>query len=187
MQPFVSYLYFAFSEFIDELPLENSPMVFGLHANAEIGYYSNAVKHMWAHMIDLQPQTVTTGGGMTRDRFIDNAANEILHKLPQLYEMDVLRKKYGLTPSPTTIVLLQEVERFNMLIARIRNSLKTLRRAIAGEVGMDAVLDNISNGLYNGIIPDSWLKLAPATRKPLGSWITYFLRRFQQYEYWVHN
>lgn len=162
-------------------------MVFGLHANAEINYYSEAVRSMWIHMIDLQPQTVADGGAMMRDRFIDSTAQDILHKLPPLYEMDVLRKKYGLTPNPTTIVLLQEVERFNYLISRMQSTLKTLRRAIAGEVGMDAVLDNVANSLYNGLIPDAWTKLAPATRKPLGSWINYFLRRFQQYEYWVRR
>jgi len=49
--------YFIFLEYIDDLPLENSPMVFGLHGNAEIGYYTEAVKNMWTHLIDLQPQT----------------------------------------------------------------------------------------------------------------------------------
>ena len=122
---------------------------------------------------------------MTRDKFIDNTAEDIIRKIPPVYEMDILRKKYGLTPSPTTIVLLQEVERFNFLIKRMKLTLSTLRRAIAGEVGMDAVLDNVSNSLYNGLVPDTWLKLAPATRKPLGSWVNHFLKRYHQYEQWV--
>lgn len=42
---------------IDLLPLANSPEVFGLHPNAEIGYYTLAVKGMWISLIDLQPQT----------------------------------------------------------------------------------------------------------------------------------
>jgi hypothetical protein len=42
---------------IDKLPLTNSPEVFGLHPNAEIGYYSSAVKVMWTHLVELQPQT----------------------------------------------------------------------------------------------------------------------------------
>lgn len=45
------------SDFIDELPLINSPNVFGLHSNAEIGYFSHAVKEMWNHLVQLQPQT----------------------------------------------------------------------------------------------------------------------------------
>lgn len=48
---------FFILEFIDELPLVNTPDVFGLHPNAEIGYYTQAVKEMWTHLIDLQPQT----------------------------------------------------------------------------------------------------------------------------------
>lgn len=42
---------------IDRLPLTNSPEVFGLHANAEIGYYTLAVKDIWSHLIELQPKT----------------------------------------------------------------------------------------------------------------------------------
>lgn len=45
--------------FIEELPLVNTPEVFGLHPNAEIGYFTQAVKRMWRHLIELQPQTGT--------------------------------------------------------------------------------------------------------------------------------
>lgn len=48
------YLYIAY---VDELPLANTPEVFGLHPNAEIGYYTQAVKEMLNHLIELQPQT----------------------------------------------------------------------------------------------------------------------------------
>lgn len=43
--------------FIEELPLVSTPEVFGLHPNAEIGYFTQAVKRMWRHLIELQPQT----------------------------------------------------------------------------------------------------------------------------------
>lgn len=43
-------------EFIEELPLVNSPEIFGLHPNAEIGYFTQAVKEMWSNLIELQPQ-----------------------------------------------------------------------------------------------------------------------------------
>lgn len=43
------------------MPLANTPEVMGLHSNAEIGYYTNAVKEMWTHLIDLQPQTGKSG------------------------------------------------------------------------------------------------------------------------------
>lgn len=69
-----------------------------------------------------------TGGGISRDDFIDKVANGILGKLPPEYDMDIIRKNYGLQISPTTVVLLQELERFNRLIKKMRTSLSTLRR-----------------------------------------------------------
>uniref|UniRef100_A0A3P9QEZ7 Dynein heavy chain ATP-binding dynein motor region domain-containing protein n=1 Tax=Poecilia reticulata TaxID=8081 RepID=A0A3P9QEZ7_POERE len=42
---------------IENMPLANTPEVMGLHSNAEIGYYTLAVKELWSHLIDLQPQS----------------------------------------------------------------------------------------------------------------------------------
>lgn len=55
-------------------------------------------------------------------------ATDVLNKLPVEFELDKIRKKYGLEVSPTTVVLLQELERFNSLITRMRRSLATLKR-----------------------------------------------------------
>ena len=40
----------------------------------------------------------------------------------------MIRKKFGEVVSPTTVVLLQELERFNTLIKRMEVSLATLRK-----------------------------------------------------------
>lgn len=50
-------MWFCVAEAIEDLPLANTPEVLGLHANAEIGYYTQAVHNMWSHLLDLQPQT----------------------------------------------------------------------------------------------------------------------------------
>lgn len=67
-------------------------------------------------------------GGISREQFIDNTASDILKKIPQVYDIDKIRKKYGLDVSPTTVVLLQELERFNKLISTMFKSLSTLKR-----------------------------------------------------------
>ena len=64
-------------EAIDGLPLANTPEVFGLHANAEIGYFTTAAKEMWAQLVELQPQTGETGGGISREEFIGTIASDI--------------------------------------------------------------------------------------------------------------
>ncbi|CAB0039667.1 unnamed protein product [Trichogramma brassicae] len=174
----------SYMGFIDELPLVNSPEVFGLHPNAEIGYFTQATKEMWAHLIELQPQTAAEGSGISRDEFIDHIAKEILEKLPVEYDMAKIKRNFGLSVSPTTIVLFQELERFNLLIKKMTVTLQQLRKAIAGEIGMDVVLENIANSLYNGTLPNEWARLAPATKKNLSSWMEHFERRIAQYTSW---
>ncbi|TWW60421.1 Dynein heavy chain 10, axonemal [Takifugu flavidus] len=172
-------------EEIESLPLANTPEVMGLHSNAEIGYYTQAAKDMWCHLIDLQPQTGDSGGSISRDDYICQVAQDIQEKLPKLFDLDVIRKKLGIDISPTTVVLLQELERFNKLVVRMQRSLAELQRALAGEVGMSSELDEVARALFNGQIPAIWKKLAPDTLKSLGNWMSHFKRRCEQYSDWV--
>uniref|UniRef100_A0A8C9TU55 Dynein axonemal heavy chain 10 n=1 Tax=Scleropages formosus TaxID=113540 RepID=A0A8C9TU55_SCLFO len=172
---------------IELLPLSNTPEVFGLHPNAEIGYYTQAARDMWTHLIELQPQTGESGGGISRDDYIAQVARDIQSKLPKVFDLDVIRKSFGLDVSPTSVVLLQELERFNKLVVRMGRSLAELQRALAGEVGMSSELDEVARAFFNGQIPAIWRKLAPDTLKSLGNWMVHFKRRFDQYSSWVEE
>ncbi|XP_064889438.1 dynein axonemal heavy chain 10 isoform X2 [Columba livia] len=176
-----------FVEAIESLPLANTPEVFGLHANAEIGYYTQAVRDIWSHLLELQPQTGETGAGISRDEYIANVAKDIENKIPQVFDLDQLRKTFGRAITPTTVVLLQELERFNKLIIRMAKSLAELQRALAGEVGMSSELDDVARALFNGQIPGIWRRLAPDTLKTLGNWIIFFGARYNQYTSWVNE
>ena len=67
----------SYLEAIEALPLVNTPEVFGLHSNAEIGYFTRATKDMWTQLIELQPQTGETGAGVSREDFIGGIAADI--------------------------------------------------------------------------------------------------------------
>ncbi|XP_015836813.2 dynein axonemal heavy chain 10 [Tribolium castaneum] len=174
-------------EVIDELPLANSPEVFGLHPNAEIGYYTQATKEMWRLLIELQPQTSASSEGISREEFIENVTHDILQKIPEEYEVWKVRRFFQRVMSPTVVVLLQELERFNHLIAAMRRTLTQLLKALAGDIGMDAVLDNVAYSLFNGHLPNAWRKLSPATCKSLGGWMEHFEKRQDQFFNWSNT
>ncbi|KAM6052185.1 dynein axonemal heavy chain 10 [Chlamydotis macqueenii] len=176
-----------FVEAIESLPLANTPEVFGLHVNAEIGYYTQAVRDIWSHLLELQPQTGETGMGISRDEYIANVATDIENTIPQVFKLAQIRKGFGPDLSPTTVVLLQELECFNKLITRMAKSLAELQRALAGEVGMSSELDDVARALFNGQIPGIWRRLAPDTLKTLGNWIIFFRARYNQYTSWVNE
>lgn len=125
------------------------------------------------------------GSGISREEFIENVANDILEKIPKEYEIWKVRRAFQLNLTPTIVVLLQELERFNRLITMMKRTLEQLKKALAGEIGMDAVLDNVAISLFNGQLPNAWRKLAPATCKNLGGWMEHFEQRQEQYYNWV--
>lgn len=107
-----------------------------------------------------------------------------MKKLPPAFDTWRIKKSFAMSITPTLVVLLQEIERFNRLVERMLKTLSLLQKALAGEIGMDVVLDNIANSLFNGQIPDDWRKLAPDTCKPLSSWMDHLSHRATQYRYW---
>lgn len=98
--------------------------------------------------------------------------------MPPPFDEYNIRKSFDV-PSPTQVVLLQELERYNKLIVRMSSSIKDLKRALKGEIGMSADLDVLGNAFFNGLLPPMWSKLAPQTEKKLVNWISHFERRFR--------
>jgi dynein heavy chain len=160
---------------VETLPLVNTPAVFGLHPNAEIGYFTSASKDMWRNLIDLQPRTASSGTGVSREDYISRVVSDIKSKVPEPDDIVKLRKKYmadGGAPTPTQVVLLQELERWNNLVVRMAVSLTDLSRALVGEIGMSDSLEELGNALFNGFLPSLWRTLAPSTQKTLGSYVS---------------
>jgi dynein heavy chain len=121
-----------YTEYIASMPIMQSPEVFGLHPNADISYYSTSTKNLWRDLVNLQPRTAGGEGGVRREDVVDKVATDLLSKIPAPFDLPVLRKSIGI-PTPVQVVLLQEVERWNRLVVRMKDSLFQLRRALAGK------------------------------------------------------
>lgn len=125
-------------------PLENSLpcctlQVFGLHANADISYYTAATKDMWSNLIDLQPRVGRAAGGISREAVVAGVARDIAAKIPEQFDVPLLAKGMGV-PTPTQVVLLQELARWNGVLDTMSTSLKELQRALSGEPCMHSTL-----------------------------------------------
>ena len=122
----------GFLNAVNEIPIINSPMVFGLHPNAEITYFTNSAKVNWENLLLMQVASSSGVTGVNREDNIENTANDVLGKLPEtLWDVAILRAE-SVEIGPTRIVLFQELERFNRLIERIKDTLINLKRALKG-------------------------------------------------------
>ena len=78
------------------------PQVFGLHATADISYYTSAAKALWAGLVDLQPRVGGGGGEQSREDLVSGVARDIRGRLPAPFDVPLIRKAIGV-PSPTQV------------------------------------------------------------------------------------
>ncbi len=172
---------------IESLPHVNSPEVFGLHSNAEVGYYTNGAIELFRNLVNLQVTRVENPGaslGINKDMYVAGIAKDIQSKLPEHFDIPLIAKTLG-ELTPTQVVLLQELERWNTLVEHIKISLHQLHQALIGEIGMSNELEDLSKSLLTGVVPAAWRKLAPYTQMSLANWMVHFKLRYQQYSEWV--
>jgi len=172
---------------VENQPRVNTPEVFGLHSNAEIGYFTTSSRDILGHVLSLQSGSGAAAGGASKDQVVGQIASDILDKLPGAFDTFKIRNEIGIAATPSQVVLMQELDRFNFLLKKMVSSLSNLQKALAGEVGMSAELEDVLNSLFSASIPPGWRRFAPATKMMLANWMAHFMRRFKQYDGWVKH
>ena len=114
--------------YIDSLPLEDSPEVFGLHQNANLTYSINTCKDFIGYLVQIQPKTSGGGKGISIDKIIYNTLSEFETKLPGTMKLDF--NPDG--ASSLHIFRAQEIERFNIQIKGMKKQMSDLKDAING-------------------------------------------------------
>ena len=184
---------------IERLPDVQTPEVLGLHGNADVAHSTHAAKALWSHVLALQSKmcasTESEDSSHANNSEISSPLLAIVREILNVctnpaYEFDLAnarRRRGETTPSPTTVVLFQELERHNALKAVLRDSLRELLKAINGEIGMSRELDGVAEALSRGRLPAIWKAAAPPTDKDAQSWIAWFKQRETQFESWIEH
>ncbi|KAF9414328.1 hypothetical protein HW555_007725, partial [Spodoptera exigua] len=117
--------YVGYHAYIDDYLPEETPYLYGLHPNAEIGYLTTVSERLFKVVFEMQPRDTgaQAGGGMSKDEQIRLLLDDILDRVPEPFNLaELMSKVEELTPF--TIVAIQECERMNRLMGEIRRSLK---------------------------------------------------------------
>jgi dynein heavy chain len=184
--PFSATTQKDYLKYLDSLPINPNPEVFGLHENAEITSAQNRTESLLLQLLDLQPRTA--GKGKSREEIISDAAKSILAKVPSQLPLIEAQDKYptNYLESMNT-VLVQEVIRYQKLLKEMNSSLKNLIKALKGEVVMSEMLDSLATSLSNNAIPKSWADKAYPSLKPLASWVVDLLERLAFIGKWISD
>ncbi|XP_012940947.1 dynein heavy chain 5, axonemal [Aplysia californica] len=177
-----------YHEYINDLPSTDAPEVFGLNANADITYQSVTAKTILDTILNIQPKDSSSGGGETRESMVYKFCDDVLNKLPQDY--DPFEKRACLTKlgnlEPLVIFLRQELDRMQIVITAVRNTVVDLKLAIDGTIIMSENLRDALDCIYDGRIPAAWKKISWDS-STISFWLNELQDRNTQFRSWLYN
>ena len=108
-----------------------------------ISFLSRLVTTAWVVLSSLQ--------------VMEETGHSILDRVPQPIPVGVVMEKHPVRYEESmNTVLIQEVIRYNRLLATVRQTLNDLLKALKGLVVMSQALETMANSLYNNSVPELW-------------------------------
>ncbi|KAJ3202267.1 hypothetical protein HDU82_007485 [Entophlyctis luteolus] len=167
----------------DNLPPE-SPYLYGLHPNAEIGVLTKMADKLFQTILEMQPQDAAGGSTMSKDEKVKTFIEEIISTLPDSFNVQELIARVE-ERTPYISVAIQECDRMSMLTSEIRRSLKELELGLRGDLTITENMETLMNAMFMNQIPAAWEKLAYPSLSGLALWYADLLLRIKELENWV--
>lgn len=173
---------------IRDFPINDSPDIFGLHANAEVSYQQGEAYTLFSNLLLVQSQSGGSSGGQTREEVLFSLATDLLKAVPEQFDQKMIVEKYPQKYEDSmNTVLVQQTDMFNKLLAIVKRSLNDLLKAIKGIVVMSAELEEMSNSMFDNLVPKMWENAGYPSTKPLSAWMPDLQERIKFFNDWVNN
>jgi dynein heavy chain, axonemal len=190
-----------FLEEIEQMPDRDSPIVFGLHPNADLTFRLKESTEMIDTLIDTQPKDAASSGGKTPEAEVrDNLEKNMLPDLPDnwndveiLDRIKAMKGPKGLSDTglrvPLNVFLFQEIVRFQSILTLVRKTMRNVIAAVDGTIIMTPDIVNAINSIYDLRVPREWCYdptgaeiswLTPT----LGGWLEGLKNRHTQLNEW---
>lgn len=140
------------------MPWINGPELVGLHSNVEIEYCKSEVESTWSCLRELNIRKgrkeyqlkalisrYFVSGIATEniypltsiedeDSLIHDKVNELLKVIPNVYDIERVRRTFQVNITPTGVVLMQELAKFNRLVSAVETDLISLRNVSVNDI-----------------------------------------------------
>ncbi|CBY35491.1 unnamed protein product [Oikopleura dioica] len=176
---------YGYHAYIDETLPPESPYLYGLHPNAEIGVLTKTSEELFRTLLEMQPKDSGGSGAgvMTMEETVKAMLDEIMEKLPEEFNLYEMQSKIE-EITPYTVVAVQECERMNLLINEIRRSLKAVNLGLKGELTITPQMEALMNSFFIDVVPETWQKRAFPSMLGLTAWYGDLLNRIRDLDAW---
>ena len=168
---------------LETFPTE-TPLAFGLHPNAEIGFRLREADALCGSLLSLQPRESGGEAGASTEERARAVLDDLLERLPEVYDLEEVRARAE-EVTPYVMVAIQEVERMNILLREIRRSLLELDLGLKGDLTMTAPMETLMRALASDQVAPGWQRVAWPSMRPLGSWMVNLIARCTQLSDWT--
>jgi dynein heavy chain len=187
--------YDAYIKHVDENLAGGTPLAFGMHPNAEIGFRTDQSDTLFRILQELQPQDAGAAGGgddeesgnLTPAGVAEQVLNDIIDRFgDKKFDMDDVEGSID-DKGPYQNVFLQECDAFNVIVAEMIRSLLELNQGLAGELTMSGKMESLQNCMFMDRVPAPWAHLAWPSMRSLSMWLTDLNMRYEQFLDWTGN
>lgn len=190
--------YNGYIEYVESSMPQESPPLFGLHPNAEIGYLTNSTEQLFFNIIVMSGGGSGGGDDNTGGDVVKETMTNLRGRVPEEFEIVSLSLKAKPLLSgpagPYIVVALQECDRMNVLLREIKNTLDDLDKGLKGQLNMSQDMEDLAAALkinqWPGRNPFSkctWEKLAWPSQKNLMLEFADMILRVEQLRKWTED
>ena len=183
--PSTSSNYDIVIEHVEEELRTETPLAFGLHPNAEIGFRTQTSEELLRIVLELSASSGDGSNteGQDSQQMTELAIQDIMETLRDVkLETDSIPME---DVGPFQNIILQECDRMNILVAEIIRSLVELDLGFKGDLTVSDAMEELGNSLYLDRVPKRWEMLAYPSLRSLGAWIADLVNRISQLNDWV--
>nr|XP_026486610.1 dynein beta chain, ciliary [Vanessa tameamea] len=178
--------YVGYHQYIEDAMPQESPYLYGLHPNAEIGFLTTTSENLFRTIFEMQPRDAQASGAttVTREDKVKQMLDEVIEKLPEEFNMVEIMGKVE-ERTPYVIVAFQECERMNYLTGEMKRSLRELDLGLKGELTITSDMEELENALFLDQVPAIWGNRAYPSLLGLSAWFVDLLLRLRELETWA--
>ncbi|KAI8896128.1 dynein heavy chain and region D6 of dynein motor-domain-containing protein [Globomyces pollinis-pini] len=178
--------YNIYKEYIKSLPIDEGTDIFSMHENANITFAQKQTYTLFESLLTLMPKSSKSGSGKTREELLTDLAMMIQARVPKPFLLHVVLKKFPIEYKESmSTVLIQEVIRYNKLLATIHSTVVEMLKALKGLVVLSESLELMCNSMFINQVPIAWSSKAYPSLKPLSSWIADLVQRTEFIQKWI--
>ncbi len=179
--------YEQLKEYIETALPAESPVVYGMHTNAELSLLTSLGETLFRTVIEVSGGGGGGGGGGSGESAIRSALESYAAKLPEPFNMIEIELRVK-EKTPFVVVALQEATRMVALLEEMKRSMDELQLGLDGALNMSDKMEALSRGISTNTVPALWMgQMSTRVQEvyTLSAWYNDVIKRYDQLASWT--